>query len=71
MVELLKKAQGKPYKDIPQEVVDLEKEITKVKAELSKLMASGASEEKVGEQTVKLSNLEYRLKQLITTHKLS
>lgn len=69
-VEAYKKTRGEKTMEIPDELIMLEREVKKAKAELAEANKLGFDENKVAELTLKAGQLEQRMKQLIQLHKL-
>ena len=64
------KMAGLPYKEIPQEIIDLEASIAEIKREIASLQRRGAPEVELGLRLSTLSDLEYRFRQILITAKL-
>lgn len=62
VVELQKKARGLPYKEIPDELIELEKQWRMVKDEYEKARKTGESEVRIAELKQKLRSLEERMR---------
>ena len=70
VVELHKKVAGQPSVKIPDEIIELEESIQKLKGELAALRARGAPEAELGRVASELAPLEYRFRQLLISFKL-
>lgn len=70
ITELFKKASGKPYVNIPDEVITLEKQINQTKAQINDLKAKGASEEEIAKAVLMLNSFERHMRDLIVKFKL-
>ena len=70
IVELHKKMVGQTSKDIPDEIIQLDENIKKIKGELAALRARGAPEAKLAQVAAQLTPLEYRYRQLLISLKL-
>lgn len=68
--ELFKKMAGRPYKEVPPELIELEEQIKKLKGELVALRLRGAPEAEMGLRASELAPLEYRFRQILITSKL-
>lgn len=71
VTENLKKAQGKPYMEIPDALITFEKQIKQLKAQINELKTHGGSEDKIAELTLELNRLEQAMKALIIQKKLT
>jgi len=69
-VELLNKAQGKPYKDIPEELITLEAQKLQAAFDIDMLKRQNAGEVKIGEAIVRLANIEARMRKVMAELKL-
>lgn len=69
VTEKFKKAVGKKPMEIPDEIIQLEKDIKRVKIELANLRAAGAPSPEIESRVSELGALEYRLRQLLITLK--
>ena len=65
VTELHKKMVGQPSVEIPDEIIELEESITKIKGELAALTARRAPEAELMRVVGELSPLEYRYRQLL------
>lgn len=70
IIELHKKMVGQPYKEIPDEIIQLEDDIKKLKGQLADLRVRGAPEAKLAQVAAQLTPLEYRYRQLLISLKL-
>jgi hypothetical protein len=67
VTELYKKSQKLPYREVPQELIDVEKAIKNKKVEIEKLKADKQPEAIISQPLADLANLEYRYRQLMIT----
>lgn len=65
VTEALKKAQGKPYVEIPDELLMLEKAVKDKRAEIEKLKAEDAPEARIGLRVTELAELEGRYRKVV------
>lgn len=65
LMEAHKKMAGREFIEIPDEVIELEEQIKKLKGELAALRARGAPEAELGLRASELAPLEYRYRQLL------
>ena len=65
ITELHKKMAGQPSVEIPDEIIELEESITKIKGELAALTARRAPEAELERVVGELAPLEYRYRQLL------
>ena len=70
IIELHKKLTGRPSVKIPDEVIELEEQIRKVKGQLVALKLRGAPEAELSLRASELTPLEYRYRQLLISLKL-
>jgi uncharacterized protein YjiS (DUF1127 family) len=64
-IELMKKAQGKPYIEIPDEVIMQERLIEEQKRKIEELKAKGASEEVIAAEMGALAQMEAAFRKLL------
>jgi len=67
VIEEQKRVKGKKALTIPEEIIQLEKEIKRAKGELAGLRARGAPSPEIESRVATLGTLEYRLRQLLIT----
>lgn len=65
VLEMHKKMVGKPSVEIPDEIIELEESIKKMKGELAALKARRAPEAELARVATELAPLEYRYRQLL------
>ena len=71
VIELYKKSQGKPYRDIPEELVTLEEQRLQAAWDIDVLKKQRADEVKIGEAAVRLANIEARMRKVMAELKLA
>lgn len=70
VIEAHKKLVGKPSVEIPDEIVELDEQIKKLRGELAALTARKAVESELELRASELAPLEYRYRQLLISFKL-
>jgi len=65
ITEQYKKAQGKPYKEVPDELILLEKRYKELKAQKDELVAKGGTEEQVAQVALLLVEVEGRYRKVV------
>ena len=70
LIESHRKMAGLSYKDIPDEIIELEAQIATKKREITSLTNRRAPEAELGLRLSALSDLEYRFRQILITAKL-
>jgi len=65
VTEAYRKAAGQPYKEVPDELIVLEKELKELRKEIERRRAAGITDEELGELLARLADLEYRYRQLV------
>uniref|UniRef100_A0A6H1ZZV3 Uncharacterized protein n=1 Tax=viral metagenome TaxID=1070528 RepID=A0A6H1ZZV3_9ZZZZ len=70
VVELHKKVSGQPSVKIPDEIIELEESIQKLKGELAASTARRAPEAELSRIASELTPLEYRFRQLLISYEL-
>jgi len=70
VTETYKKAQGLPYKEVPDTLIALEAEQRSLKAKIEELKKERGKEVELGDLATKLGDVEYRMRQLIIANKL-
>ena len=63
--EEYKKATGQSYKQVPNELIDIERQLNVVRAELEKMIADKEPEVVIGRKRVDLGVLEARYRRLV------
>lgn len=71
VVELYKKARGEKALEVPDEVLELERQIQEQKRKIEQLKKEGKPEGVIAVEVSKLNDLEYKLRQLLVTAGLS
>jgi hypothetical protein len=69
-VEMMKKAQGKPYVEIPDEVVAQERMIEEQRRKIEEMRRKGVSEEEVASEVGVLAEMEAMLRRLVKRYHL-
>jgi len=69
-IELMKKAQGKPYVEIPDEVVAQERLIEEQKQKIEDMKAKGVAEEKIAAELGVLAQMESAFRKLLKKYLL-
>ena len=70
LTEQFRAMAGLPFKEIPNEIIELEASIADKKREIEELKRRSAPEVELGLRLSALSDLEYRFRQIIITAKL-
>jgi len=70
VTEAYKRSQGKPFKVIPDELINLEAHKKKLEAQIAELQGQPKTEEKMGELAVTLGTVKRDMNYLIAKHKL-
>lgn len=70
VIEARNKMLGRPSVEIPDEIVELSKQIKKLKGELAALVARKAVESELELRASELAPLEYRYRQLLISFEL-
>lgn len=70
IVELMKKARGEPYREIPDEVIMQERLISEQRARIEKMRGEGVSEEEIAPEIGKLAEMESTMRKLLKKYLL-
>jgi len=70
IVELMKKARGEPYREIPDEVIMQERLIAEQRAKIEKMRAEGVPEEDIAPEIGKLAEMEATMRKLLKKYLL-
>jgi len=62
-MELFKKMRGEKYKEVPQGLIDLEKEYNRIKGEVEALKATKAPNDVIAAKLTLLANAEFRYRE--------